>query len=168
MAEVPKGVRLVYMLRGAFVQKGASWQGVALVDGVSKDRIGDFGLKMLFIEIHIYLTSLHLAGTTTYAWSRWSRLVISNFLSLPSVFAIFSRLDSFYNISTQRILYSSRLFLVSLVPWIDKPWGNTLREKLHDPCACGIQIGALRSVNKLFWRRCRGNHRFKIQSYLHS
>ena len=25
--------------------------------------------------------------------------------------------------------------------------GNTLREKLHEPCACGIQIGALRSVN---------------------
>ena len=24
---------------------------------------------------------------------------------------------------------------------IDKPWGNTLREKLHEPCACGIQIG---------------------------
>ena len=25
--------------------------------------------------------------------------------------------------------------------------GDTLREKLHDPCACGIQIRALRSVN---------------------
>ena len=114
------------------------------------------GIKMLFIEIHICLASLHLAWTTTYAWSRWSRLVISNFLLLPSVFAVFSRLDSFYTTSTQRILYVSRLFLVSLVPWIDKPWGNTLREKLHEPCACGIQIGALRSVNKLFWRRCRG------------
>ena len=32
-------------------------------------------------------------------------------------------------------------------PRIDKPWGNTLREKLYEPCACGIQIGALRSVN---------------------
>ena len=83
-------------------------------------------------------------------------MVISNFLLLPSVFVAFSRLDLFYTISTQRILYVSRLFLVSLVPWIDKPWGNTLREKLHDPCACGIQIGALRSVNKLFWSRCRG------------
>ena len=83
-------------------------------------------------------------------------MVISNFLLLPSVFAVFSRLDSFYTTSTQRILYVSRLFLVSLVPWIDKPWGNNLREKLHDPCACGIQIGALRSVNKLFWHRCRG------------
>ena len=91
------------------------------------------GLKMLFIEIHICLASLHLAWTTTYAWSRWSRLVISNFLLLPSVFAVFSRLDSFYTTSTQRILYVSRLFLVSLVPWIDKPWGNILREKLHDP-----------------------------------
>ena len=60
-------------------------------------------------------------------------MVISNFLLLPSVFAVFSRLDSFYTTSTQRILYVSRLFLVSLVPWIDKPWGNTLREKLHDP-----------------------------------
>ena len=30
--------------------------------------------------------------------------------------------------------------------------GNTLREKLHEPCACGIQIGALRSVNRdLVW-----------------
>ena len=74
-------------------------------------------------------------------------MVISNFLLLPSVFANFSRLDSFYTISTQRILYVSILFLVSLVPWIDKPWGNTLGEKLHDSCACGIQIGALRSVN---------------------
>ena len=141
MAELPKGVRLVYMLRGSLVQMGVSWQGVALVDGLSKDWIGDFGLKMLFIEIHIYLTSLHLAGTTTYAWSRWSRLVISNFLLLPLVFVVFSRLDSFFTISTQRNLYASRLFLVSLVPWIDKPWGNTLREKLHEPCACGIQIG---------------------------
>ena len=60
-------------------------------------------------------------------------MVISNFLLLPSVFAVFSRLDSFYTTSTQRILYVSRLFLVSLVPWIDKPWGNTLSEKLHDP-----------------------------------
>ena len=76
-------------------------------------------------------------------------MVISNFLLLPSVFADFSKLDSFYTISTQRILYVSRLFLVSLVPWIDKLWGNTLREKLHDPCACGIQIWALRSVNNV-------------------
>ena len=68
-------------------------------------------------------------------------MVISNFLMLPSVFVVFSRLDSFFTISTQRNLYASRLFLVSLVPWIDKPWGNTLREKLHEPCTCGIQIG---------------------------
>ena len=47
----------------------------------------------------------------------------------------------FFTISTQRNLYASRFFLVSLVPWIDKPWGNTLREKLHEPCTCGIQIG---------------------------
>ena len=60
-------------------------------------------------------------------------MVISNFLLLPSVFAVFRRLDSFYTTSTQMILYVSRLFLVSLIPWIDKPWGNTLREKLHDP-----------------------------------
>ena len=59
-------------------------------------------------------------------------MVISNFLLLPSVFVVFSRLDSFYTISTQRILYVSRSFLVSLVSWIDKPWGNTLMEKLHD------------------------------------
>ena len=31
------------------------------------------------------------------------------------------------------ILYVSRLFLISLLPWIDKPWENTLREKLYDP-----------------------------------
>ena len=67
-------------------------------------------------------------------------MVISNFLLLPLVFVVFSRLDSFFTISTQRNLYASRLFLVSLVPWIDKPWGNTLREKPHEPCACGIQI----------------------------
>ena len=60
-------------------------------------------------------------------------MVISNFLLLPSVFAVFSKLDSFYTISTQRILYVSKLFLVSFVSWIHKHWGNTLREKLHDP-----------------------------------
>ena len=64
--------------------------------------------------------------------SQRSRLVISNFLSLPSVFVVFSRLDLFYTTSTQRNLYVSRLFLVSLVLWIDKHWGNTLREKLHE------------------------------------
>ena len=68
-------------------------------------------------------------------------MVISNFLLLPSVFAVFSRLDSFYTTSTQRILYVSRLFLVSLVLWIDKPWGNTLREKLHE-------IVRLRYINR--------------------
>ena len=61
---------MVRLASGCFHPKGASGQGVALVEGVSKDRIGDFGLKMLFIEIHIYLASLHLAGTTTYARSR--------------------------------------------------------------------------------------------------
>ena len=76
-------------------------------------------------------------------------MVISNFLLLPSVFVVFSRLDSFFTISTQRNLYASRLFLVSLVPWIDKPWGNTLREKLHEPCACGIQIGGAKERQHL-------------------
>ena len=56
-----RGFDLFIILRGAFVQKGASWRGIALVDGVSKDQIGDFGLKMLFIEIHICLASIHLA-----------------------------------------------------------------------------------------------------------
>src|SRR6185312_17000280 len=72
-------------------------------------------------------------------------------------FVVFSRLDSFFTISTQRNLYASRLFLVSLVPWIDKSWGNTLREKLHETVRLRyINRGALRSINKLFWRRCRG------------
>ena len=139
MAELQKGVQLAsgyFRPKGGVVTGRCHWVG-----GVSRDRIGDFEFKVLFIEIHIYLTSLHLAGTTTYAWYRWSRLVISNFLLLPSVFVVFSRLDSFFTISTQRNLYVSRLFLVSLVPWIDKPWGNTIRKKLHGPCACGIQIG---------------------------
>ena len=35
---------------------------------------------------------------------------------------------------------------MSIHGWINLG-GNTLREKLHEPCACGIQIGALRSVN---------------------
>src|SRR6185437_9404453 len=78
---------------------------------------------------------------------------MSNFLLLPLVFVVFSRLDSFFTISTQRNLYASRLFLVSLVPWIDKLWGNTLREKLHEPCACGIQIGK---------KRCDGTKIFDV------
>ena len=68
----------------------------------------------------------------------WLSLTFSSYLRGLS---FFGRLDSFFTISTQRNLYASRLFLVSLVLWIDKPWGNALREKLHEPCACGIQIG---------------------------
>ena len=56
----------------------------------------------------------------------WLSLTFSCYLRCLSFL-----LDSFYTTSTQRNLYVSRLFLVSLVPWIDKPWGNTLREKLH-------------------------------------
>ena len=68
----------------------------------------------------------------------WLSLTFSCYLRCLSVF---SRLDSFYTTSTQRNLYASRLFLVSLVPWIDKPWGNTLREKLHE-------IVRLRYINR--------------------
>ena len=75
---------------------------------------------------YIWLELQHMHDLGDLDW-------LSLTLLLPSVFAVFSRLDSFYPTSTQRILYVSRLFLVSLVPWIDKPWGNTLREKLHDP-----------------------------------
>ena len=65
MAELPKGVRLA---SGYLVERGGVVTGCShLVGGVSRDRIGDFGLKRLFIEIHIYLTSLYLSGTTTYA-----------------------------------------------------------------------------------------------------
>ena len=35
-------------------------------------------------------------------------------------------------------------------PRIDKPWGNTLREKLHEPCACGIQIGGVSERQQAF------------------
>ena len=65
MAELPKGVRLA---SGYFVQKGGVVTGcLHKVGEVSRDQIGDLGLKRLFIEIHIYLTSLYLARTTTYA-----------------------------------------------------------------------------------------------------
>ena len=65
MAELPKGVRLA---SGCFRPKG----GVVTVRFFSRWGYRGIGLeilclKMLFIEIHIYLTSLHLAGTTTYA-----------------------------------------------------------------------------------------------------
>ena len=140
MAELPKGVRLA---SGYFCRKGwhRDWTLPLSRWGYRGIGLEILSLKMLFIEIHIYLTSLHLARTTTYAWSRWTGLVISNFLLLPLVFVIFSRFDSFFTISIQRNLYASRLFLVSLVSWIDKPWGNTIRKKLHEPCSCSIQIG---------------------------
>ena len=65
MTELPKGFRLASRY---FIQKGGVVTGrLHRVGGVSRDRIGDLGLKRLFIEIHIYLTSLHLAGITTYA-----------------------------------------------------------------------------------------------------
>ena len=53
-------------------------------------------------------------------------------------------------------------------PRIDKPWRNTLREKLRDPCACGIQIGGVSERQQAFlsWIRwelfiSRGSHRSK-------
>ena len=95
----------------------------------------------------------------------WLPLTFSRYLRCLSCF---SRLDSFYTTSTQRNFYISRLFLVSLVPWIDKPWGNTLREKLHEPCTCGIQIGGTKERQLAFLAPLPGNHRFKIQSYLDS
>ena len=65
MAELPKGVRLA---SGYPVERGGVVIGHChLVGWVSRDQIGDFGFKEAFIEIHIYLTSLYLAGTTTYA-----------------------------------------------------------------------------------------------------
>ena len=145
MAELPKGVRLA---SGYFCPKGGVVTGRChWVGGYRGIGLEILSLKMLFIEIHIYLTSLHLAGTTTYAWSRWTGLVISNFLLLPLVFVIFSRFDSFFTISIQRNLYASRLFLVSLVPWIDKPWGNTLRKSYMNRALAVYKSGALRSVN---------------------
>ena len=138
------------LLQGAFVQRGASWQGVALVDGVSKDRIWDFGFKDAFHW------DSHLSCFTTSGlnYNICMILVISNFLLLPSVFVVFSRLDSFYTISTQRILYVSRLFLVSLVLWIDKSWGNTLREKLHETVRLRyINWGAKERQHSASWER---------------
>ena len=65
MVELPKGVRLA---SGYFVQNGGVVTGcchlVVRYRGIGLEILG---LKRLFIEIHIYLTSLYLAGTTTYA-----------------------------------------------------------------------------------------------------
>ena len=46
MAELPKGDSTCFRVLSS--KGGASWQGVALVDGVSKDRIGDFGFNDVF------------------------------------------------------------------------------------------------------------------------
>ena len=96
----------------------------------------------------------------------WLSLTFSWYID--SVFAVFSRLDSFCTTSTQRILYVSRLFLVSLVPWIDKPWGNTLRENLQDPVRLRYINWGAKERQQAFLAPLPGNHRFKIQSYLHS
>ena len=65
MAELPKGVRLA---SGYLVERGGIVTGRChLVGGYRGIRLEILGLKRLFIEIHIYLTSLHLARTTTYA-----------------------------------------------------------------------------------------------------
>ena len=50
-------------------------------------------------------------------------------------------------------------------PRIDKPWGNTPREKLHKPCACGIQIGALRRVNNVSLHRDDSALRSQVDRY---
>ena len=65
MAELLKGVRLA---SGCFLPKGGVVTGRCFSRwGYRRIGLEILGLKMLFIEIYIYLTSLHLAGTTTYA-----------------------------------------------------------------------------------------------------
>ena len=65
MAELPKGVRLA---SGYFRPKGGVVTGRFFIRwGYRRIRLEILGLKMFFIEIHVYLASLHLAGTTTYA-----------------------------------------------------------------------------------------------------
>ena len=66
MAELPKGVRLA---SGYFCRKGwrRDWALPLSRWGYRGIGLEILSLKMLFIEIHIYLTSLHLAGTITYA-----------------------------------------------------------------------------------------------------
>ena len=64
MAELPKGHDL---LLGAFVQRGGVTGRFFCSWGYRRIGLEILGLKMLFIEIHIYLASLHLARTTTYA-----------------------------------------------------------------------------------------------------
>ena len=84
----------------------------------------------------------------------WLSLTLSCYLWC---FIDFSRLDPFHTSTTIKSFHASRLVFISLVPWIDKPWGYSKGRATHDPCACGIRIGALRSVNRFFWRRCRGS-----------
>ena len=65
MAELPKGVRLA---SGCFRPKGGVVTGRFFSRwGYRSIGLEVLGLNMLVIEIHIYLASLHLAGTTTYA-----------------------------------------------------------------------------------------------------
>ena len=65
MAELPKGVRLA---SGCFRLKGGVVTGRFFSRwGYRRIGLEILGLKRLFIEIHIYVTSLYLAGTTTYA-----------------------------------------------------------------------------------------------------
>ena len=154
MAELPKGgFDLFIMLQGAFVQRGASWQGVAL----SRRSIEGSDWRFWFKDAFHWDSHLSCFTTSSWNYNICMILVISNFLLLPSVFVVFSRLDSFYTISTQRILYVSRLFLVSLVLWIDKPWGNTLREKLHDLARLRyINCGAKERQQQVLWILTQG------------
>ena len=66
MAELLKGVRLA---SGYLCRKG--WRRDMPLPlsrwGYRGIELENLSLKMLFIEIHIYPTLLHLAGTTTYA-----------------------------------------------------------------------------------------------------
>ena len=65
MVELPKGVRLA---SGCFRPKGGIVTGRCFSRwGYRRMGLEILGLKMLLIDIHIYLASLHLAGTTTYA-----------------------------------------------------------------------------------------------------
>ena len=71
--------------------------------------------------------------------------------------------DCFLSLWFRGNLYVSRLFLVSLVPWIGKPLGNTLREKLHDPVRLRYINRGAKERQQAFLALLSGS-----QSYLHS
>ena len=151
MAELPKGVRLA---SGCFRPKGGVVTGRCFKQmGYRRIGLEILGLKMPLIEmLDLFARQLELQlddNRPSYVFG--FTMVTPMFIDEINIYTILISIKS-YSICAIHASCQDRSVRLDGKPQVVlcrstdcKPWGNTLREKLHEPCPCGIQIGALRT-----------------------